>query len=507
MQKSCIFLFLTLLLSLQAIPQSSKPLRLEFDTQGEETNFHLIPLAQQGFVLIHPKTIENQKTNYEFIHYSKIFSKQQLLNLNIAPSLYFKTYSISDSLLYILFAESPKSIKQNDAMLLKYDMKQHSIKTFNFTFASKSEVIKMFIANTSIAFLNYEKNAYSLQVLNPDSNKIISKELLNEKGYLIRTHYVNDNNSLNLLFKRKISRNQSEMILTSYYFRSDAIDSLVIQPTEGEVLNNSDFVYINDTSTLILGTYINDDEKSSNADNLNEEESTGIYASLYINKKQSFISFYNFVDMKSFYRYMNESEIISMKKKLARKSDKKYSMNYKLLLHDIQFFNNQYLLTFETYYPEYRTVSNNTYDYYGRLVPNTYTVFDGYRYQKAFVLSFNSAAKLLWENSMQLSTILEDERIEKTRLMPFPNEMLIATLNDGEINAKIIYSNEENNDFPSARIESNYKTDIITASSPEDLYYWYDNYFIACGYQQIKNNTLVEKNKRKVFYVNKIAYQ
>ena len=206
---------------------------------------------------------------------------------------------------------------------------------------------------------------------------------------------------------------------------------------------------------------------------------------------------------------MNENEIISLKKKLARntKGDKKYSMNYKILLHDVKYFNKQFLLTFETYFPEYRTVSNNTYDYYGRLVPNTYTVFDGFRYQKAFVLSFNGSGKLLWENSMQMINILEDVLKEKSELMPFPDEMLIATLNDGEINSKNIFSKDEYSDFPSSRIESNYRTDIITSSSPEELYYWYDNYFIAFGYQQIKNNTLVEKNKRRVFYINKIAYQ
>ena len=91
--------------------------------------------------------------------------------------------------------------------------------------------------------------------------------------------------------------------------------------------------------------------------------------------------------------------------------------------------------------------------------------------------------------------------------MPLTDEILIAALNDGEINSKIIYSGDEYRDFPTTRIESSFRTDQISSSAFENLMYWYDNYYIASGYQTIKNNNLVEKNKRRVFFINKIAYQ
>ena len=36
--------------------------------------------------------------------------------------------------------------------------------------------------------------------------------------------------------------------------------------------------------------------------------------------------------------------------------------------------------------------------------------------------------------------------------------------------------------------------------------HWYDDYFIATGYQTIRNNYL-ESNKRNVFYISKMAFR
>ena len=489
--------------------QTSKPLRLEFDAQGEETNFRLIPLQQSGFIVFYPKLVGSQNTKYEIISYSSSFVEKHLALMEVSSNLYYKSHSSFDSVLYILFTENHKLIKENKACLVEINLYKDSIKYHHFNFQSKSEVYQMYVLNKSLGFLNKERNSYTLQLFNLENDSITSIEILNEKGYLLKAKICLENNSLNVLFKKRTFKNQSELILKSYNLSTKMMDSTLIQSTDGQILNNSDFTIINDSMLLVLGSYLNDDEKATSADNINEEESTGIFASIYINKIQRFMTCYNYIDLKSFYRYLDDNEMITLKKKLARSSNskKKYSVNYKLLLHDVIKKDNQYLLAIETYYPEYRTVSNNTYDYYGRLIPSSYTVFEGYRYQKAFLLNFNSTGKLIWENSMQLVNLIEEVVKEKTQLLLTDDEILMATISDGEIHSKAIYNKDDFSEFPSTRIEPFYRTDQIMSSSGEELHYWYNDFFIACGYQQIKNNSITEKNKRRVFYVNKIAYQ
>ena len=43
----------------------------------------------------------------------------------------------------------------------------------------------------------------------------------------------------------------------------------------------------------------------------------------------------------------------------------------------------------EAFYPEFRTVSDISYDYWGRPVTQTYTVFDGYRFFNSILAAFN----------------------------------------------------------------------------------------------------------------------
>ena len=36
--------------------------------------------------------------------------------------------------------------------------------------------------------------------------------------------------------------------------------------------------------------------------------------------------------------------------------------------------------------------------------------------------------------------------------------------------------------------------------------YWYNDYFLCFGYQEIKNIALGQNNKRKVFFINKMEF-
>ena len=80
-------------------------------------------------------------------------------------------------------------------------------------------------------------------------------------------------------------------------------------------------------------------------------------------------------------------------------------------------------------------------------------------------------------------------------------------VSDIKIAAKIIKGSEVIEGVEYYLLESTYVNDKIMKDSKSNMVYWYDNYFIAYGFQIIKNNSLMRNSKRNVFYINKVAFQ
>ena len=77
---------------------------------------------------------------------------------------------------------------------------------------------------------------------------------------------------------------------------------------------------------------------------------------------------------------------------------------------------------------------------------------------------------------------------------------------EGKIGAKMIRGTEVVEGLERYPLESSYTNDKIVTDTKSNMEYWYDNYFIAYGFQTIRNNSL-PNSKRVVFYINKVAYE
>ncbi len=135
-------------------------------------------------------------------------------------------------------------------------------------------------------------------------------------------------------------------------------------------------------------------------------------------------------------------------------------------------------------------------------------VFDGFQYTHAFLASFDKQGNLEWDNSFELDDVklmrlkevvkLNLEEEQNQIALRFQEENLLSQIIEG---GKISVSKQEQ------LIETAYETDRVTRNLDSDLAYWFDNYFIAWGYQRIKNSTgESEKSKRNVFFFNKVPF-
>lgn len=198
------------------------------------------------------------------------------------------------------------------------------------------------------------------------------------------------------------------------------------------------------------------------------------------------------------------------RKKEGEVSQNEQPADLQLLISDIIANDSCFTLVTEVYYPEYNYHSN--YDnmssyYYSSAYSPTTTTFEGYRYVNAYVTCFDRSGNLLWDNYFPFTNILTRRLAKRVLVYYTPygtvifypyNSTLTATLIDG-------YNVVEN--ISSIPIECNYKKDAVDYSRDINMYNWYDNKFLICGYQHIVNNSKGNRGKRYVFFINKLEYR
>jgi len=284
--------------------------------------------------------------------------------------------------------------------------------------------------------------------------------------------------------------------------------TLSIEPVlENKVLNEARLAFTGRDTLMVLGTYHYEASKMSNREEESNPESAGYFVAGFVNDKQLMINYFNFLEFEEMYRSLSSKTIADLKSKAEKQKNKgeEYSLDYTLLLHDIIASDSSFTILSEAYYPEYRTVTNMYYDYYGRPIPQTYTVFDGYKYISGIAASFNEAGELLWDNGIEIQNVLTFNLTKYLGYYASNGELALFYNNENKVHYKIVGAEYGGGASQTVTLESKYKGDKVMEDLGSRMIHWYDNYFIGYGYQKIKNNRIAG-GKRTIFYFNKLAF-
>ena len=278
-------------------------------------------------------------------------------------------------------------------------------------------------------------------------------------------------------------------------------------PTGEHSLTQVRVAGLNTGSELLLGSY-GQGGANSTRKNIPIDQSTGLFTSSVINGTQKSISFYNFLELKNANALVGEEDIIALKKKALKKKKSltEYSLDFSVLLHEIIFLNDQYVLSADLYSPQFHTESFTDFDFYGRPYTNSYSVFDGYRFFNAIVAGFDSDGKLLWDNNIEIRNLVSLDLSPKVVVYPNGNNLVLCYVSDGKIGSKIIRENNVQEKLDFTTIDRLYPDDKILSETKGMLSHWYGNFFLSYGYQEIKNIALETNNKRLVFYFSKLRF-
>ncbi len=298
--------------------------------------------------------------------------------------------------------------------------------------------------------------------------------------------------------------------LLEYSLEGEKVNTISIaSASKTNFLETAKIITVNETDKMVLGTYSLMSNRYKNPDASTNTQ--GYYVLKISRNIQEYCKFYSFNEFKNFYNYLNFKSKNRILKKNAKNKSKggETELSYQLLLHDIFLYNGNYILASEAYYPEYHTEYYTSY-YNGYPQTNSYLVFDGYRYTHAIVAAFDNNGNIIWDNTMEIWDILTFNLKKRISfVVDKDNNMVVLYSYNGTLYSKQINGNITIEEKDRTPVETNYADDKVKNNSAGDIEYWYDNYFVAYGVQEIRNpeQNPTHKTTRNVFYFNKIGFE
>jgi hypothetical protein len=231
----------------------------------------------------------------------------------------------------------------------------------------------------------------------------------------------------------------------------------------------------------------------------------GMFISHYSNGNQNYFKTYPFSEFDRYLDYLppRQRDRVERKtnKRLAQGREVNYSNN--MVLHEVIELNNEYIIVGEAYYPTYRTETRSGPN--GGVMP--YEVFDGYQYSHASMVAFSQAGDKLYDNTFTMYLYDKPYNAKKFIELGVNGGRINMVYADNKfIRTKVFEEGETIEEEQSEIIDTGNENDYLRGSSSE-IEYWYDDYFVSYGYQDIKNRVDRGVSKRRyVFFIQKLKF-
>jgi hypothetical protein len=499
-----------IILNFPGYPQGDV-VRIEFPAEMNAEIYHIIPCGEKGVLLFYQTkefSGENAKT-WNFIMYDDGLKELWRVGVPVVYGAVYQDYFADKESVYILFLNEDKTKSGTENMqITTVDLKTNVINHVKGILPDESRAAGFVIAgSTAIAGLNIKGDQAGLYFVDLRSSKIGSYLIETQDQNVIEDIAVDSTDMIDVVITNYLSRKQNAMFLLSFDAAGNLVNHVEVQRLlENKYLNTAKIVPLEPGVRLLIGTYRNFQAKLPADNEYSGIESAGFFITKFTGDQQNYMNFYNFMEFKSLNRGLTSKDYYRLQRKKIRENQE-MSLDYALLVHGIRKLGDQFILSAEAYYPDYRTVSDISYDYWGRPVTQTYTVFEGYRYFNVILAGFTSEGEMMWDNNVDLNDV-SSYRLETMTDYIIDQNFIVAFYNQGQqISGKVMDGNREVEDHLQTEIETPHAGDKIIGSEPGLLKPWYDNYFLCYGYQVIRNNLSADNNKRTVFYLNKIALE
>ncbi len=503
-------LFLLLPFS-EGFAQYNKPLRLEVEVKSGEEPFRLVTCGENGLVLFAQTTKVEKKENvlwtFNFVD-KNLKNKGQVL-YPVPRSYDFYDYEVSESRLFMIFNSSKTSLS-DECLLLFIDPAKYIVASIPFKVPSRTTISAVKIAgNMAYVALVSKSNRFYVVKVNMGEGKCST--IIEEKAdspTVLSMLLEPGKNLLSLFVQKEERRNKFENSIYSYDLSGAKAGEVKYTGFNKDCfLVNAELFRNSDNQLLVLGGY-NDQPSRRFSDYFsNGTETSGFFSGLLISSDAN-INYSRFSGITNFHGYFDDNS--SIFNRVSKKNKRISDINYTAVAQNIQKIDSAYYLVFETYVPEYHRNYRQSYNLYSSysLYPgySNYPILDGFRFINAITVSYNEKAGVKWTSAMEIRDVFSKYIYPRMNLVMDGEDAILSYSTKGKILSKVIAGPDAKTGYDQMSIMPDKAKDEIIDDYNNGLIYWYDNNFIAYGYQLIRNN-FISENKRTVFYINKLAFR
>lgn len=543
-----VALFLVSITQLWA--QSGNPLRLEIPAPVGSDPFNYVPAGNNGVCVFYPTVNESSKdsVSWSFVMTDNQLKEQWYRQVPLHKDVTFlKSLSTKDAI-YLLFHDT-KQNKEGNIFVFMVIPRLKVITEHRSMIPEKAEVVDFDISD-NVAYIGYNNRKKQPGILGFSliSGETKTYDITAEKDALLLDISIDTTRQkIYATYKIQLSSSVNHLYVNKYNVSGNLEKTFDFSgQAEKKNFNSAQYIPKNEDNGLIAGTYgfnvTNSRRQYDYYDNFYNSYYYNYYSPYYYSRQSNYdanedktpvsdgyftatvndgvagpVKYFNFSGFSNAYKYITDPSALRMKNNATRRKSKNSgtekaedafdndkTLNLRLITHEIKEYEGQFILTSEAYSPEYHTNTQMTYDFYGRAFPTTYQVFDGFRYSHAFIAGFDSNGNMVWNNGMEMRDILTKYLNQKLNFVFDKNEIILFYNANNKIASKAIEGNTIVDNTSYTPLVPLRKTDQPLDEYLGTIEHWYDDYFIASGYQSIRNNNL-ESNKRNVFYISKMA--
>lgn len=506
------FLLLVFQIALLSAQKPSEPLRVEFAAKSDV--FEVVSCGRDGALLFYESSREIDPTSnaWVFILYDQQFEAVWSKEIPVFKDFAYELSYKNDGKVYLTFQKKDKPrADEHNFQMIGLDLVNGDYRNDHLFVPEEARMVNFQVSqNLMAAGFNYPREKALLLVYDMLKMQHYHIQFTEQPSFIKDLKINNYSNEIFTSLNVYTSRRTSSLYVNSYDFEGNLKNSLEVIPLRpGEKLMNGQISLISADQFFVLGSF-NNQNGSASRSNENDmgEQSEGFYIARFEGNEQQFIRLHKLLDFKNITEILN-NEQLAVVRNLLRKEQKKgkeQSLNYDFLIHDLQKNGDNFLMLAEAFYPQYHQVSTITYDFYGRPMPYYYTIFEGYRFFNVFVVEFDRDGNLLFSNGMKMWEMLSQKLRKNVGVFPDGNDLAIFYSHDGSIVSKVIDGYTQKGTEERTRIATKNTGETPAESTQGKIVHWYDNNFLAFGYQTIRNNSIPGGSRRDVFYINKMTF-
>lgn len=516
--RNIVFILICLILSASdAVAQKLLPVRLEVPSAIEVETFHVETLATDGAIIFYESNeVDNLELRKWYFGLFNTKMKQEWLKYVPLPDkIEFIASAQSDKKLHLLFKSIGKVRGDNGFYeVVSYNIKTNEFSKVSGTIPEKAEYAGFeVIGNTGCLALNLTRDESDLLFINLLTGDISPVSVYQEAESQFLSLYAD---KINRKFYTAVKTIKDKRYVSDEIIRfsTEGKQEQVFQVESMEtikLLRSFIFLQPKGSSLKMLGTYDILTGRMNSLEDLDNDElakGAGMFFLSFDNGKQKELKFHDFLSFDNVYGTLGnrQMEYSRNKKNEDRSAGKSLTAFYHMYEPRIIRVKDQFIFSVEVYKPYYRSETRMDYDFYGRPVPYTYQIFDGYNFYDVIIAGVSDDGDLIWNNDFVIRNMKTYTLSRNSIVFPDGDFVSMAYVNDGKIISQTIEGPVDIG-YTETMIETKFDKDRISGDENNNIVYWYDDFYLIYGYQKVNNRSLGDQSIRTVFYANKVAFQ